>query len=158
MRWGAVTFEHLLRLHRSAQAKAAGVQYITAHCLYSANHGMPSDPPWRDIVHNWRTLTPEALKRMGYANMVGARAFESLVADPTYYMPWLLQSIQASGHVTMVQRRLRSLRDLADIAKFDVVFNCTGAPQARSMPHSSGSMFTSVVRHCKCVAMLPGPS
>ena len=123
--WGAATFEHLLAIQRSSVAADAGVTYITAHCLYS--EALPSAPPWAHIVHNFRHLSGEECARMGHGGMAGARAFESLVADPTYFMPWLQAQLQQSGDVEFEQRKLGSLQEVGDSGDFDAVFNCTGA-------------------------------
>ena len=123
--WGAATFEHLLAIQRSSVAADAGVTYITAHCLYS--EALPSAPPWAHIVHNFRHLSGEECARMGHGGIAGARAFESLVADPTYFMPWLQAQLQQSGDVNFEQRKLGSLQEVGDSGDFDAVFNCTGA-------------------------------
>jgi hypothetical protein len=81
LRWGAATFGHLYGLFRSAAAGPAGVAYATAHSLYTRGHGVPADPAWRGIVHNFRELDLKELERMGHRGLAGGRAFETLVAD-----------------------------------------------------------------------------
>jgi hypothetical protein len=106
---------------------SAGVQLVTCHGLFTTPSKIPPDPFWKDIVHNWRTLSPEALTAMGYPNLAGGWAFESIVADQSFYLRWLQEVLEEDGaDVRYVKRHLNSITDLPG-RKYQAVFNCSGA-------------------------------
>lgn len=116
-----------LKSNQRPTGALAGVQLVTCHGLFTSPSKMPPDPFWKDIVHNWRNLSPEALSVMGYPNLAGGWAFESIVADQSFYLPWLQEGLEEGGaDVRYVKQHLNSLTDLSG-EKYQAVFNCAGA-------------------------------
>jgi len=123
-RWGRTSFEHLARLHHSADAGPSGVQLVTKFGLYSSE--VPERPSWQDIVYRFQDITAAQLASMGSLKAFqGGFACETFVADPTVYLPWLHGRIDALGGVKRVTGKVASLTELPE--GYAAIFNCTGA-------------------------------
>lgn len=111
---------------RNVAPRSAGVALTTCHGLFATEEAVPPEPSYRGIVHNFRTMSPAALEKMGFPGLAQGWAFESIVADQSVYLPWLQAATRS--RVTRLEKRLSHLGELdAEGTAYDVVFNCSGA-------------------------------
>lgn len=126
-RWGRRTFAHLSQLLASKTAAECGVQLVSGFALFTNPH--PQRPSWHDIVYGFRALDRRQIQGLGMPQFASGWAFDTIVADQSRYLPYLLQRAQASGRMSLVRRSLRNLGELSSEG-FSVIFNCTGLASA----------------------------
>lgn len=122
------TFQHLLRLMHSEECAAAGVQLCGVYSLFSDAAKKPAEwPAWHDIVFGFRDLSTEQIAAMGMPAWTCGFAFDTIVADQTFYLRWLHARLEAKPRVSFQRRTLASLHDLSG-GGYSAIFNCAGTP------------------------------
>ncbi|EDO36103.1 predicted protein [Nematostella vectensis] len=118
-RWFKETMRRFEELLRSEIAPELGV-FRASGCLV-ADH-QQEIPDWKDLVYGFKQMSREELERFPLSAKIGF-VFETIIAQGSYYIPWLMKRIQHYGG-KIVKRRLDSFQELA--RSFDVVVNCCG--------------------------------
>lgn len=120
-RWGQLTFDYLLKLFLSPDAKDSGVQLMSGF-NFRLDTPETQSPFWKDTVIAYRTLTDQEIKAIK-PSAKGGIFFTTLVLNSHKYLPWLMEKFQGKGG-RIIKRKLNSINEIAN--DFDVIINCSG--------------------------------
>eukprot|EP01024_Parvocaulis_polyphysoides_P056828 TRINITY_DN60208_c0_g1_i1.p2 TRINITY_DN60208_c0_g1~~TRINITY_DN60208_c0_g1_i1.p2 ORF type:complete len:231 (+),score=61.38 TRINITY_DN60208_c0_g1_i1:114-806(+) len=129
--WGKNTFDYFLNIYNeNNDSKQHGIQIQRVHQFWTDDleHEIPF---WADIVINFRIFEQQELKDLQKRAKSGW-TFETIVADQSYYIPYLMERLESQG-CTFEQSRVENLEDLEG-EKFDVVVNCAGIGARALLP------------------------
>ena len=127
-KWGSRTYEHLERVCDSS-GDEAGVQRCLKYHLDSTTIPSPL-PAWRSVVRDFRELSDADIADLalqGDTVWQHGWVFSTLIADPTCYLPWMSEQVDAAGGVNTVTQKITNLSELP-ASQYRAVFNCTGTP------------------------------
>ncbi|XP_049754826.1 D-aspartate oxidase [Elephas maximus indicus] len=118
--WFRETFDHLLAIANSAEAKDAGVLLVSGWQIFQ---NLPTEeaPFWADVVLGFRKMTEAELKK--FPQHVFGQGFTTLKCEGPAYLPWLEKRVKGSGGL-ILKRRIEDLWELHP--SFDIVVNCSG--------------------------------
>ena len=132
------SLEHFLLLHDDETLRTeSGVRKRSAYQLLQGTTF--EDPFWHDLVKNYQRLDEGDLQKIAIDKNLNVPArfqcgysFDTVVADPNYYLNYLEENLKRQGGVTFTQRTLVGLSELdEDEDDYDVIVNCTGLGAAR---------------------------
>jgi len=141
LRWSELSYLHYQSLYFSADAANAGVQQIKVHNLYSDedNNGeIAPTPVWAGILGlEFSCPGPQELAAMGYpAKYTHAHSFNSYVADPKFFLDFLMRNLKEAGvifeekTISRIQDQLLLRKTISDTGAchrmYDIVINCSG--------------------------------
>jgi D-amino-acid oxidase len=131
--WSRTSLQHFLTLHDDESLRAAsGVRKRSAYQLLQ--DPTFDDPSWHDLVKNYQRLDQGDLQKLAIEKNLNIPArfqcgysFDTVVADPTYYLAFLETELKKHG-VTFTQRKLMELSELDGNGDddYDFIVNCTG--------------------------------
>ncbi|KAH7930916.1 nucleotide-binding domain-containing protein [Leucogyrophana mollusca] len=78
--------------------------------IYSVQEGSAADIWWKDLVRDFRVLSPSELPETCKAGV----AFSTISVNPSEYLPWLQSELLSRG-VTFERRHVRSLDELTSM-------------------------------------------
>lgn len=120
-KWGQLTFDYLLKLFLSPDAKDAGVQLMSGF-NFRLDTPETQNPFWKDTVIAYRTLTEQEIKTFK-PSAKGGVFFTTLILNSYKYLPWLMEKFQSKGG-KIIKRKLNSINEVAN--DFDIIINCSG--------------------------------
>eukprot|EP01026_Neomeris_dumetosa_P052755 TRINITY_DN4685_c1_g1_i4.p1 TRINITY_DN4685_c1_g1~~TRINITY_DN4685_c1_g1_i4.p1 ORF type:complete len:333 (-),score=61.36 TRINITY_DN4685_c1_g1_i4:82-1080(-) len=128
--WGKLTFDNFLDINNSDAQQQSGVQRQQVRQYWT--DGVSREAPfWSDIVFDFRMMEADEL-RSGLGRATSGWTFGSIVADQSYYMPWLMERLEAQG-CKFQQGKLEKIDDLKEEG-FDVIVNCAGIGTRQLVP------------------------
>mmetsp|Transcript_16734 Transcript_16734/g.50001 ORF Transcript_16734/g.50001 Transcript_16734/m.50001 type:complete len:519 (-) Transcript_16734:2569-4125(-) len=141
-RWAGVTYQHLQRLHASADALAAGVICTPGYSLFSGgvDHAAPVGlPSWTSQASHVHRLSPTELNSFAQPYQ-GGFAYTTYICEGGRYLPYLTRRFQKAGGRLVVADpktpdELEELLDEGNPKRLDchVLVNCTGLDGARDL-------------------------
>ncbi|KAJ8306180.1 hypothetical protein KUTeg_016725 [Tegillarca granosa] len=96
-KWGQLTFDYLLKLFLSPDAKDAGVQLMSGF-NFRLDTPETQNPFWKDTVIAYRTLTEQEIKTFK-PSAKGGVFFTTLILNSYKYLPWLMEKFQSKGEI-----------------------------------------------------------
>lgn len=117
LRWSQETWDLFLGWVRAGQQK--GVSLVPGSCVGRSEVPLEF---WHKIPIGYRTLTQEECAIYG-PDYCSGYSFTSIVAEPSHFLPRLMDELRDRG-VVFKKQRLTSLEEAA--AHADLVLNCTG--------------------------------
>lgn len=131
------SLEHFLSIHDDDTLRTeSGIRKRSAYQLLQGTTF--EDPFWHDLVKNYQRLDESDLQKFGIDKNLNVPArfqcgysFDTVVADPKYYLSFLEKELKRQGGVTFTQRTLVRLSELDEEDDYDVIVNCTGLGAAR---------------------------
>jgi len=117
--WSKTSFDHFNNLIFSKNAADAGVSQVSGYQMF--NESRP-DPSYRDIIYNFRHLTPSELTifpdhfKFGYF-------CTTLYVDTRKYMKYLTNEL-TKKNVEFIKKKINSFDELID--QYEIVVNCSG--------------------------------
>lgn len=119
-RWFKESFDHLLAIADSPQARDAGVYLSSGYHIFK---DVPCDkkPYWADLVFGFRNMTDHEMKR--FPNHKFGQAFTTLKCECLSYLPWMEKRFRAAGGQILHEK----VTDLYKLAlNYDAIINCSG--------------------------------
>ena len=140
LKWAQRTYDHFRRLADDSSDKNAGVHVIPGYCLHSygvqkqtklSKHSF--DHWMQQITGVLRPLSEEELKQRFLSHQFQRGAeYETVVANPFLYLPYLKNRFLQSGKIIERHISFESIDDWNFLTKqFDLVINCSGMGAVR---------------------------
>lgn len=117
-RWGGDTYNYLMELSESEEAKRCGVHMLSGYYLF---YKEKKDVFWKDIVLHFRDLTTKELQMFPLAK--DGAFFTSVLVTGSIYLPWAMSKFVAKGG-RVKKRKVNSLSELTP--NYDAIINCCG--------------------------------
>lgn len=115
-RWGGETFDYLFDLCNSPLAIQAGVHTLSGYLLFADKR---MDIFWKDLVLNFRDMTPKELQM--FPDVKDGVFYTSILLTGSIYLPWIMSKFLAMGGKVKTAK-VKSLSELTP--RYDAIINC----------------------------------